>query len=325
VGRGPSMAGAGYLQLQVRKEMKNGRNPRVLIVDDDKRVCGVIADLILAWGMEPHAITDSTQVVRRTRDVEYDVALIDVLMPDINGLDLIPLVREEAPELKTIVMTGCADKETAISALRAGAFDFLEKPIDPDLLHYSICRAVKAKEDEQKLKLAIGELKLRQSQLLSQNEHLELLNNQLLETNKALSVLAQNIERERAQLEQLIGLKLKSVIFPTIEKLRKDRYLAKYDVELNMLMSQIEDITSNFGVDTQLAFALSFSELRVASLVKTGLTSEDIAKQLYISASTVRTHRRNIRKKLKINNTAYSLRSFLLAKPTQEGFFYSSS
>ena len=301
------------------------RNPRVLIVDDDKRVCQVLADLVQSWGMDSHGITDPTLAVNRAREVEYDVALIDVLMPEINGLDLLPLVRNESPEMKTIVMTGCADKQNAIRALRSGAFDFLEKPIEPDLLHYSISRALKAKEDERKLNLAIGELKLRQSQLLSQNEHLGSLNSQLLETNKALSVLAQNIERERAQMERVVSLKLKSVIFPVIEKLRKDKSLGRYEVELNMMMSQIDDMTSNFTVDTQLAFALSYSELRVAALIKSGLTSEDIAKQLYISTSTVRTHRRNIRKKLKINNTAYSLRNFLLSKPGDEDLFYSNS
>jgi DNA-binding CsgD family transcriptional regulator len=60
---------------------------------------------------------------------------------------------------------------------------------------------------------------------------------------------------------------------------------------------------------------LSFTELRIASLVKGGVTTEEIARQLHIAESTVRTHRKNIRKKLNINTAQYSLRNFLNSRP----------
>ncbi len=99
-----------------------------------------------------------------------------------------------------------------------------------------------------------------------------------------------------------------------VQKLRNDKALSRYEGQLDMLTMQIEDLTSGFTMDSRVAAVLSFTELRVASLIKNGITTEDIARQLHISESTVRTHRKNIRKKLKINNVQYSLRNFLNSK-----------
>ena len=81
-----------------------------------------------------------------------------------------------------------------------------------------------------------------------------------------------------------------------------------------MLTTQIQDLTSGFAVDSRVAMTLSFTELKIASLVKNGITTEEIARQLHIAETTVRTHRKNIRKKLNINNAQYSLRNFLNAR-----------
>jgi len=99
-----------------------------------------------------------------------------------------------------------------------------------------------------------------------------------------------------------------------VVKLRADQALHKYGVQLDMLTTQIEDLTSGFAMDSRVAMNLSFTELRIASLVKNGVTTEEIARQLHVAESTVRTHRKNIRKKLKINNALYSLRNFLNAR-----------
>ena len=144
--------------------------------------------------------------------------------------------------------------------------------------------------------------------MLAHQQRLENLNTQLLDTNRALSIFAKNIEREREEIEKRIALKLRNLIIPVVVKLRADQALHKYGVQLDMLTTQIEDLTSmDFGV----AKTLSFTELRVGSLVKSGLTSEEIARQLHIAESTVRAHRKNIRKKLKIDDSHYTLRNFL--------------
>lgn len=93
-------------------------------------------------------------------------------------------------------------------------------------------------------------------------------------------------------------------------KLRSDKGLGKYEAQLDLLTRHLEDLTSWSSIDPNLVRNLSVAEIRIASLVKNGVNTEEIARQLHISLNTVRSHSRNIRKKLKIDGQ-YSLRDFL--------------
>lgn len=295
-------------------EMDAYRKARVIVIDDDPLVCRTLTDLIGAWGLSAEGFTQPQGVLEKIGGQNCDVVLLDVFISDICGLDLIPEIQEKLGDAKIIIITGFADKDMAIRALKLGAFDFLEKPFQSDLLQHTILRALRTLENERNFNRLIVDLKQSQSELLMHKDRLENLNTQLRDTNKALSIFAQNIEREREEIEKRIALKLRNLIIPIIEKLRRDRNLAKYQDQMDMLVMQIEDLTSGFAMDSRIAALLSFTELRIASLIKNGVTTEEIARQLHISASTVRTHRKNIRKKLKINNVQYSLRNFLCSK-----------
>jgi FixJ family two-component response regulator len=290
------------------------RDASVLIIDDDQCLCQVLEDLIASWGMKARSCTEPPSGKDWGGVDRADVYLVDVYMPSINGLDLIPVIAELVPDAKTIIITGCADKETAIKALRRGAFDFLEKPVQAEFLYHSICRALDARDKERNLRSLIAELKQSQSELLARKEQLEGLNVRLMETNRAFSTLARNIDTEREEMEKRIALKIGAYVMPAIAKLRQATGLAKHELELDTLSRTLQTLTSGFTMDSRIALALSPTELRVASLIKHGLSTEEIAAQLFISLSTVQTHRKNIRKKLKINSAGYSLRNFLLSK-----------
>ena len=290
------------------------RNARIFIVDDDELFCDGVTELLTSWGLSARGFTRPETALPMVRGNECDVLLLDVFMSDVCGLDLLPEINSNGQDLKVIIITGFADKELAIRALKLGAFDFLEKPFQSELLYHTIMRALKTLDQERESKRLIVDLKLSQSELISHKERLENLNSQLCDTNRALSIFAQNIEREREEVEKRIALKLRNLIIPMVEKLRQDRAMSKYEGQLDMLVMQIEDLTSGFTMDSRVAAVLSFTELRIASLIKNGVTTEDIARQMHISSSTVRTHRKNIRKKLKINNVQYSLRNFLSSK-----------
>ncbi|MEN6440224.1 MAG: response regulator [Syntrophobacter sp.] len=290
------------------------KNARVLIVDDDQLVCNMLTELIVSWGLIAEGFTRPEEALLKVRRNECDILLLDVFISDLCGLDLLPEIHRDGSILKVIIITGFADKEMAIRALQLGAFDFLEKPFQTELLYHTIVRALKSLENERESRRLIIDLKQSQAELLSNKQRLENLNTQLRDTNRALSIFAQNIEREREEVEKRIALKLRNLIIPMVERLRKDKGLGRYESQLEMLVMQIEDLTSGFTMDSRIAAVLSFTELRIASLIKNGVTTEEIARQLHISASTVRTHRKNIRKKLKINNVQYSLRNFLNSK-----------
>jgi FixJ family two-component response regulator len=290
------------------------RNARIFIVDDDELFCDGVTELLTSWGLLAQGFTRPETALPMVREKKCDVLLLDVFMSDVCGLDLLPEINNGGQDLKVIIITGFADKELAIRALKLGAFDFLEKPFQNELLYHTIMRALKTLEHERESKRLIIDLKQSQSELISHKERLENLNSQLCDTNRALSIFAQNIEREREEVEKRIALKLRNLIIPMVDKLRNDRAMSKYEGQLDMLVMQVEDLTSGFNMDSRIAAVLSFTELRIASLIKNGVTTEEIARQMHISSSTVRTHRKNIRKKLKINNVQYSLRNFLSSK-----------
>ncbi len=292
--------------------MEAFKNSRATIVDDDHLICETLTEIIRSWGLFAEGFTQPEAALEDIRNNKSDIVLLDVCISDVCGLDLIPQL---GSDLKIIVITGFANKDTAIRALKLGAFDLLEKPFQNELLYYSLLRALTVLATERQSKSLIDDLKQSRSDLLAHQHRLENLNTQLLDTNRALSIFAQNIEREREEIERRIALKLRNLIIPMVVKLREDQALYKYGVQLNMLTTQIEDLTSGFAMDSRVAMTLSFTELRIASLVKNGVTTEEIARQLHVAESTVRTHRKNIRRKLKINNAQYSLRNFLNSRP----------
>jgi DNA-binding NarL/FixJ family response regulator len=295
-------------------EYSKGTNiprPRVLVVDDDARLCQLLKEIFTSWEMVVHILTDPCLVAETLRETFYNLVLLDVVMPIKSGFELLADLNDLYPETKVIVMTGYADKAKVIEALRLGAFDFLEKPIAMDLLAHSVRRALHVQDVERAHIQTLQELQRSQEALLAHQAELERLNHELMDTNKALAVVAAHIERTRMAAESRIIEQIRNFILPAIDSLRRDRHLQTYEPQLAMLIESIEELQRGVGADLQVSMALTYSEWRVASLVKQGLTSEAIAAQLHITPDTVKTHRRNIRRKLNLVGSKNRLRSHL--------------
>jgi FixJ family two-component response regulator len=271
--------------------------PRVLIVDDEKQICTLLETVFSSWEMSVASISNPLLVADEVQRQFYNIILLDIFMPGVNGIELLTDIGHLCPETKVIIMTGCADKEIAIKALRMGAFDFLEKPIALDLLDHAVRRALSTQRIELEHKKTLEELKDR--------------NKELLETNAALSVLTRDIERTRQETEKLVILQVRSLIVPLIEDLKKDKSMKAYESQLALLSSYIEDITSGLSTSLHVNTALSFRELRVVLMIGNDMTTEEIAAQLRISPETVKTHRRNIRKKLGIAGKRHKLNTYV--------------
>ncbi len=292
--------------------MEDFKGSRITIVDDDPLVCDTLTEMIRSRGLRAEGFTQPEAALAHIRENRCDVVLLDMFISDVSGLDVIGQINSQAPDdLKIIIITGFADKDTAIRALKLGAFDLLEKPFRNELLYHSILRALKALANERELKKLAGDLEQSHSELHAYQQRLENLNTQLLDTNRSLSVFAKNMELEREEVQKQIALKIRNLIIPIVAKLRNDQALHNLGAQLDILIAQIEDLTSGFAIDSRVAKTLSFSELRIGALVKNGLTTEEIARQLHISESTVRAHRKNIRKKLHITDAQYTLKNFL--------------
>ena len=117
--------------------------PTVLIADDDRSIRTVLTQALGRSGYQVRATSSAATLWRWVEDGEGDLVITDVIMPDENGLDLIPRIRRVRPELAVIVMSAQSTLSTAVQAAQRGAFDYLPKPFDLGDLLAAVDRAMK--------------------------------------------------------------------------------------------------------------------------------------------------------------------------------------
>jgi two-component system response regulator HydG len=117
-----------------------------LVVDDDRDMCKMVKAHLERRGFEVCWYSSAQEALESLDKELFDVVLADLMMPTVDGLTLCKQVVEVQPDLPVIVITAFGSLETAVAALRAGAFDFVTKPIEMDLLFLAVDRAVKNAE-----------------------------------------------------------------------------------------------------------------------------------------------------------------------------------
>ena len=118
--------------------------PTVLIADDDRSIRTVLTQALGRSGYQVRSTSNAATLWRWVEDGEGDLVITDVVMPDENGLDLIPRIRRIRPELKVIVMSAQSTLMTAVKAAQRGAFEYLPKPFDLKELLAVVGRALAA-------------------------------------------------------------------------------------------------------------------------------------------------------------------------------------
>jgi len=119
--------------------------PRVLAVDDEQVVCESIRRVLSEEGYEVATTTSSKQGLDMLRKDRYDLLLLDIKMPEMDGIELLKAARELSPDTEVLIVTGYATIETAVEAIKLGAFDYLEKPVSPPQLLVAAARALERK------------------------------------------------------------------------------------------------------------------------------------------------------------------------------------
>ncbi|MBC8068119.1 MAG: sigma-54-dependent Fis family transcriptional regulator [Deltaproteobacteria bacterium] len=117
-------------------------NARVLIVDDDENTCELLEATLGGQGFSVFSESSAEAALSRLTEEDFDAMLTDIHMDGIDGIELCGRVRAIRPDLPVMVVTGQASMDAAVAALRAGAYDFITKPIDVELLGPAITRAV---------------------------------------------------------------------------------------------------------------------------------------------------------------------------------------
>jgi len=107
-------------------------HPRVLVVDDDADVGGLLREALSRWGYDVTLATSGREAVRLISHQIFDAALVDIWMPEMDGLQVLEEIKRHDPALEVVMMTGDPMVETAVQALKSGAYDYLIKPLNLD-------------------------------------------------------------------------------------------------------------------------------------------------------------------------------------------------
>jgi len=131
--------------------------PVILLVDDEDTIRLFLEKTLRDEGYEPITASTGTEAIEKTREHFPDLVLLDLKLPDINGLEVLKIIKEEVPDICVIMLTAFGDIETAVSAIKSGAFDFVSKPVNLEQLILTIQKAL----ESQKLTMELFQLRRR--------------------------------------------------------------------------------------------------------------------------------------------------------------------
>jgi two-component system response regulator FixJ len=114
----------------------------IMIVDDEEAMRLSLSSVLATYGFTTSAFADAAEALEASKNVEPDCVLMDVRLPGMDGLTAQRILREATPALPVIMITGHGDVAMAVRAMKNGAFDFVEKPVDDEQLVLSINTAV---------------------------------------------------------------------------------------------------------------------------------------------------------------------------------------
>jgi PAS domain S-box-containing protein/putative nucleotidyltransferase with HDIG domain len=126
--------------------------PAVLIVDDDRALSKTLADILTAKGYAPTTVGSGQAALEHLNNTMPLVAVIDLRLPDINGLEVLERIKTGSPKTECIVLTGYASEASAIEAINLGAYSYMRKPYDVEQLLLTIQRATESNAADQALR-----------------------------------------------------------------------------------------------------------------------------------------------------------------------------
>lgn len=169
---------------------------RIVVVDDEIRQCRGLRNILMKQyeGMEVHDFTSAAEALKAIKTKPPEIVITDICMPDMDGLELTERVRKIDESIKVILLTGFAEFEYARKAIKAGAFDYLLKPLNPDKLREVLERAQEERKKEEILRAQHEKMKKQLDMTLP--AYMEKLLNQWVYGRASLS--------EQAEVEKVI-------------------------------------------------------------------------------------------------------------------------
>ncbi len=118
----------------------------ILIVDDDPYITNLLENYFRKEGYTTHKLSKGKPAIQLLQKKHFDVVLCDIRLPDIEGTELLTHIRQISPETAVLMMTAYAEIQAAVESIKSGAFDYITKPIHPDVISDLVKKAIKSKQ-----------------------------------------------------------------------------------------------------------------------------------------------------------------------------------
>ncbi|MCD4742477.1 MAG: response regulator, partial [Desulfobacteraceae bacterium] len=119
---------------------------KILVIDDEKNMCHMLQNILQNAGYIVDTSFDSKEGLKKINDFKYDFILCDLKMPGIDGIDILKKIQNKIKETSVIMMSAYGTIDTAIEAIKLGAFDFISKPFKPDEILIVLAKALEKME-----------------------------------------------------------------------------------------------------------------------------------------------------------------------------------
>jgi DNA-binding NtrC family response regulator len=140
-----------------------GLGERLLIVEDEAATRLGLTELVRNWGFVADAASDGEEALRKVTTFRPAIIITDLAMPGMSGLSLLRALQEQDRDITTIILTGQGTVETAVEAIKVGAYDYVTKPIDPQRLHILLEKVVERQQTLREVKALRRQLRERGS------------------------------------------------------------------------------------------------------------------------------------------------------------------
>jgi len=305
------------------------KNHKILLVDDEESILFGLENALTKEGYEVDAVANGEDALEKLKSKSYDLTITDLVMDHLGGIDILKSAKEINSNSLVILLTGHGNLTTAIQALQLGAFDFIEKPCEKTALLKKVNTALSQldlkREVEEKNRKLVETNQLLEKEIEEKNNSEKLLQQsrfelelrvqdrtaELKEKNTALGVLLKQLEVEKKELSKSILANIESIVVPLIAKIKANSSPENLK-NIELLEIKMRELSSSFGSKiTDPQFKLTPKEIEICDLIRSGLSTKEIAEIQKVSAETIETHRSNIRKKLGLANQSVNLTSYL--------------
>jgi DNA-binding NtrC family response regulator len=136
------------IAIEVRGEKGMEKPARIIIIDDDENIRKVLQTILEDEGYFVETAQTANEGIKKTENTFYNLALIDVRLPDMEGIELLTKLRETKPKMRKIIVTGFPTLQNAVSAVNRGADGFVMKPFDVEKILSNIKEQLNRQAEE---------------------------------------------------------------------------------------------------------------------------------------------------------------------------------